>query len=114
MSWNGLPRSQGGSSGVCLPFGAPSFAFAAEWVWVKSGSRACVIITPGLAAHFPRSALPPPRCAWFGLRRFVLFGFGRISSCRLVTTLRSADLLSCWRERPPKGKCVPLAASVAC
>lgn len=38
---HGLLGSQGGSLGVCLPFAAPDFAFAAEWVWVKSGSRVC-------------------------------------------------------------------------
>lgn len=62
MGWNGLPRSQGSSLSVCLPFGAPSFALAAGWVCVKSCSRMCDC-NSGISSSLLSGTLPPPRLA---------------------------------------------------
>lgn len=67
---------------------------------VSSHVRACVIVTPGLAA-----LSSPVPCLRLGWPREICFVFGRISSCRLATSLHSTDLLNCWLERLLKGKC---------
>lgn len=86
--------------------GSSQVGFRSEWVRVKSGSRAWNLDS-GISSFSSSEPHPHPHhLGWLAVASGdVSCGFGRISTCDLVTAVHSTDVLSCRLERPLKGLC---------